>query len=288
MKRIVYFIFLFTVYWFKITPFRVLYLLSGILYFALYYIVRYRKEIVISNLRCAFPDKTPDEIMLTAKRFYRHLGDITLESIKGYTLGRSAVLKRYTVANPEILEKYYHASKNIICLASHYGNWEWGVLAVAPQVKYTMVSLYKPLSNLFVEKFIAAKRAGSGMKMVSIYDTKKSFELVTENPTGFIMAADQCPSNIEKAIWVRFLDKDTACLHGAEYYTKKYNMPVLFFDVQKRKRGNYILTIKEVYKDPVNAQNGEVTAAYMKLLEQSIRERPEYWLWSHKRWKHSR
>ena len=125
-----------------------------------------------------------------------------------------------------------------------------------------------------------------GMKMVSIYDTRTYFESPKEKTTGYIMAADQCPSNIEKAVWVKFFNKETACLHGVEYYTMKFKMPLVFFNVQKVKRSFYTLEIKEIKYNPEEYIPGLVTSTYMKMLEEIVDTKPEFWLWSHKRWKH--
>lgn len=220
--------------------------------------------------------------------FYRHLGDVLLESAKGYSLNAKEVLERYKIINPDFLDTYYNEGKTLICLASHYGNWEWGMLSVGLQLKYHMLALYKPLSNPYVNSHINRMRERLKMNLVSIYDTRQSFESVKQKPTAYIMANDQNPSNKVKAIWVDFFGIDTACLHGAEYYAKKYNMPVIFFDVRKPKRGYYTLEIKLISDNPATEAADAITIRYMKILEEVIKEKPEYWLWSHKRWKNFR
>lgn len=288
MKFLVYIIFRVTIFLFSITPFPVLFIISDCLGFILFYLVGYRKKVVFDNLKKCFPKKSDKEISKLSKDFFKHLGDITVESIKGYTLQKSEVLKRYKILNPEILNYYYDQNRTLICLASHFGNWEWGLLAVGLQMKYNMISLYKPLSNERIEKYLIDKRARYNMTLISIYETRQSFESVKSIPSAYIMAADQNPPNKDKAIWVNFMGIDTACLHGSEYYAKKYNMPVFFFDVRKPKRGYYTLEIKEISADPTKEKNDVITAKYMNKLENVIREEPAYWLWSHKRWKNFR
>lgn len=272
----------------RFTPFFLLRLFSSFLFIILYYIAGYRKKVVISNLKICFPEKNINEIHNIAKRFFLHLSDITLESLKGFSMTKNQMLKHYKVLNPEVLNDYFQQKKDIICLASHYGNWEWGILAVPGQVQFSMVALYKELSNKFIEKYLINKRAAMGMNMVSIYDTRTSFESQKEKPTGYIMAADQCPSNVEKAVWINFFKRETACLHGVEYYTMKYKMPIVFFDVRKIRRGYYTLKIKKIEYNSEQYKAGLVTSSYMKMLEEIIKEKPEYWLWSHRRWKHAK
>lgn len=288
MNFLVYIIFRFTIFLFSITPFPLLYLISDTLGFILFYFIGYRKKVVIDNLKKCFPDKSDKEIYMISKKFFRHLGDITIESIKGYSLSKQEILRRYKILNPEIINIYFDQKKTILCLASHYGNWEWGMLGVGMQLNYNMISLYKPLSNLRLENFLVDKRARYNMTLVSIYETRKSFESVKSMPSAYIMAGDQNPPNKEKAIWVNFMGIETACLHGSEYYAGKYNMPVVFFDVRKPKRGFYTLEIKIISENPFAEKENAITEKYMKTLENIIKEKPEYWLWSHKRWKYSR
>lgn len=288
MNYFVYLLFRLFLLKLKLTPFFALKFISWILYFFLYHVLGYRKKVVIDNLKRCFPEKSDSEIVRATKSFYLHLCDITLESLKGFSMSKAQLLRHYKIVNPQIFNNYAGKNNKLICLASHYGNWEWGILSVPVQVSIEMAALYKPLSNPYIDSFLLMRRAAMGMKMVSIYDTKTSFESQNTTTTGFIMAADQCPSNIEKAVWVRFFNNDTACLHGAEYYAMKYNIPILFFDVKKLKRNYYTLEVKEINYNIESYIPGTVTSAYMKLLEENIKNQPEYWLWSHKRWKHTR
>lgn len=288
MKFLIYLFFRFVITLFSITPFRVLYLFSSFFSFLLFYVIKYRKDVVFNNLRYAFPDWNEAKISDTAYRFYWHLSDITLESIKGFSMKKNQLIKRYKVLNPEIFNVYTGNSNNAICLASHYCNWEWGILATAFQININLLSLYKPLSNKYIEAYLQKRRSVSGMKMVSIYDTKKSFEENSNTFSAYIMAADQCPTNMEKAIWVDFFNRQTACLHGAEYYAHKLQMPIFYFDVKKTRRGFYTLTITKISDPESGLKPGELTSKYMKMLEQNIIAEPAFWLWSHKRWKNKR
>lgn len=286
MKFLEFISFRFLVAIFALTPYWKLYFISDFLYFILYHIFGYRKQVVFSNLERCFPDKSKEEISLIAKKFYKHLSDITLESVKGMSISTKSLEKRYTIKNVEIADKYFDAGKSILCLTSHYGNWEYGILATDKPIKHQAIALYLPLSNKFSETYGLKRRKRFGMQMVAVQETKSIFNPPPTSPVAVIMAADQSPSNIERAIWTNFLGIETACLHGPEAYAKKTNMPVLYLKISKPKRGYYSLEFEELINNPEKCKPNEITNVYFSRLEQDILNQPEYWLWSHRRWKH--
>ncbi len=288
MKKLSYYIFLGFIYFLKIIPFFLLYLVADLMYFFMYYILRYRRKVVYRNLVNSFPGKSSREINKIARAFYRNLGDILVESVKGYSMSQESFNKRYKIKNFEFVAKYLNKGRTVIALASHYGNWEWGIEAVAPVFHKKVVALYKPLSNKYIDKYLDEKRRKGGMYLVPTTETREIFEESVNNPTLFIMAADQNPGKVSKAIWVPFLNRETACLHGPESYARRYNTPLVYFDVQRVRRGYYILNIRDLYENPSQTQTGFVTGLYMQTLEKIIQEKPENWLWSHKRWKHNK
>ena len=287
-KKLEYFSFRILVVIFAIIPFPILYFLSDITYFFIFYILKYRKKVVLKNLKNSFPDKSEVEINLLCKKFFKHLSDITLESIKSMTISQKQLSKRYVIENTEILEDYFLKKQSILCLTSHYGNWEYGILATGNVFKHQVLALYLPLSNGYTENYGVKKRERFGTKMLSIRETKKIFSDDSEIPNAIILAADQNPSNKEKMIWVNFLNQDTACLHGPEAYAKKTNFPLIYFKITKIKRGFYSLKVEEFIKNPADVQNNLITERYMQKVEADIIQQPEYWLWLHKRWKHKR
>lgn len=269
----------------KVIPFALLYPFSSILYFFFYRVFSYRKQIVRSNLTESFPSKSAKEIKSLEKKFFRHLSMITVESMKGYSLNTKQILKRYELTNPEIVEKYFSKGQDIIAIASHYGNWEWGIASVGLQTKHSCYALYMPMKNRFIEKFLVQKRAKDNMHLVSIYKTRELFQEEKEKPALYIMASDQSPSNMEKAIWFDLFNRKTPWLHGTESYSRRYNLPVVYFQVKKSAKGYYQLTIIDLAENPNELAENEITKRYVQQLEKDILEQPEYWLWSHRRWK---
>jgi KDO2-lipid IV(A) lauroyltransferase len=256
--------------------------------FILYRVVGYRKQVVESNLRLVFPEKSDKEIQKLVSGSYRNLADVLVEGLKAFTMTRSQIRRRHKVLNPEICDQYYKDKRSVIAVPCHYGNWEWGSMSGSLQLIHQFVVFYKPLANKWVDRFARWSRAKYGGNLVSIYETAKIFRNYQNENSIFIMAADQSPSNASKAIWVDFLGRDTAFLHGPEFYAKKFNLPVVFVDIQRRRRGFYELTLEVIADNPSELEAGEITQRYATKLEEAIREKPENWLWSHRRWKHSR
>ena len=269
-------------------PFGALYLLSDGAAFLLYRVLRYRKKVVEENLLRCFPEKSPEERRLIRKRFYAHLADILLEGLKGLYISKDEVLKRYRFVNPELVNRYFREGRHVFAMPAHYGNWEWGVLSFALQVDHDVIGVYKPIHNPRVEAFMARRRTRFGLQLAPFYTTRQLMENPPARPSLFIMMSDQSPSSHKKAQWVTFFNQETACLHGADYYSRKLHCPVLFMDVQRVGRGYYEITFSLLFDDPATTPEGAVTQAYMSRLEAVIRDRPEDWLWSHRRWKRSR
>ena len=222
MQKLSYYIFLGFLYFLKIIPFFLLYLVADMMYYFMYYVLRYRRKIVYSNLENSFPEKEEIEIKEIARAFYRNLSDILVESVKGYSMSQESFRKRYKIENFEFVAQYLKKGRTVIALASHYGNWEWGIEAVAPVFQQKVVALYKPVSNIYIDQYLKEKRRKGGMSLVPITDTRETFEESVKNPTLFIMAADQNPGRVSKAIWVPFLNRETACIQGPESSDKLY------------------------------------------------------------------
>ncbi|RLD37247.1 MAG: hypothetical protein DRI89_15360 [Bacteroidetes bacterium] len=268
-----------------ILPFWVLYLFSDFLRFVLLNITGYRKAVVEDNLRKCFPEKDDSEIKRLIRLSYKNLADITVESFKGFTMSDQQIVARHKVIKPEMLDQFSEAGRGVILLPNHYCNWEWGAMSPSLQFKHQIVALYKPLSNKYIDRFVRKNRSRTGAFLGSIYKTAEIFEARKNEITGYVMASDQSPSNVKKSIWVDFLGRDTAFLHGPEMYARKYNTPVVFVDIQRVKRGFYTMDLTVISDQSKETKPGEITTTYAKLLEAVIQKKPENWLWSHKRWK---
>ncbi len=283
-KKIAYFLFLAFVTFFRIIPFGVLYIISDGMYFLLYRIVGYRKYVVRKNIDYVFPEKSIVEKREIERKFYKNLTDLILESLKGYTLSEKEILKRFSVTNSEILDEYYKQGKSLIMALAHMGNWELATASVVKDFKHKPVVLYKPLSNKYIDAFIYKQRKRFGLELLAIFNTAAYFSKKREIPKAFFMVADQyTPSKKRKR--ALFFGKDTVFLHGPETYSKKYDLPVIYMEVQKVKRGHYLATLSVLEENPTKLKEAELTQKYALRLEESIRKYPDTWMWSHKRWK---
>lgn len=285
MKLISTGLFLFFVMLIGLIPFRVLYAFSDFMRFVLYNLIGYRKSVVQKNLRDCFPDKSDAEIKRLTKLSYTNLTDVIVESIKAFTMTDKQLVKRYKLLQLENLVPYEKDAHDFILATCHYSNWEWGSLAPALQVKHKLIALYKPLSNKYMDHILRKSRSRTGTELASIYSTKQAFEAKRNQPVAIMMAADQNPGNPKKAIWINFLGRPTAFLDGVERYAKQFDMPIVFADIQRVKRGYYTIKLDTLVSDPRTLPHGEITRRYVERLVKAIEHQPENWLWSHKRWK---
>ncbi len=270
---------------FRLVPFGAMYVLSDGLAFLLYNIIGYRKKVVLENLRRSFPEKNEDEIRHIARLFYQNLTDTTLETVKYFTTSFAETSRRCPVLNPEAVNLYLDRGQPVILAGSHYNNWEITGLTMPPTFHGTTVTAYKPLTNKVIDRYLNWTRSRTGMEMVSMEDTFKEMRKRAGEPIVWILLSDQSPSSRKSAHWVTFLGQDTASLPGMDVLARKFNYPVLYYHVRRVKRGFYEVEFSEIWKNPSEAAEMDVTRAYARRLEEKIRERPENWLWSHKRWK---
>ncbi len=285
MNYIIYIVFRLFIFLFRFIPFWILYGFADLVYYLVYYVAPYRKKIVFQNLRRSFPGKSESEIEHIAKGFYHHFADMLIESLKAFTMSEEAVINRYQFNKDPITDEFYKKGLPVICIAGHYANWEWAGIAAGKQMLHKPVGFYKPLSNKFIDGYIQNTRVRGRSRLASIVNTAETFKTDWGEPAAFYMVADQSPSSARLAYWVTFLNQETAVLHGPEKYARVHNFPVVFASVKKLKRGFYSVDFELIEPEPNQTKTGEITGRFMKMLEDVIIANPEYYLWSHRRWK---
>jgi KDO2-lipid IV(A) lauroyltransferase len=211
-----------------------------------------------------------------------------VESLKLFTISKKSVLARLQVVNPELADKYFANGKSVIFVGGHYNNWELLAVAIDAQLKHHCVALYKPLTNKFFDIQMRKTRGKFGLEMVSIREARSFFENRKSELNAVIFGSDQSPGNPERAYWMKFLNQDTAVLFGAEKFAKEYNIPVLYGHINKIRRGYYTFELELITDDPKSMPYGAITEAHTRILEKDINREPQYWLWSHRRWKHKK
>jgi len=260
--------------------------ISDLLFVVVYYLIAYRKKVVIENLTNSFPQKPPQEIGEISRKFYRHLCDIIMESVKLFSISDAEALRRCTPSGTELLHRLYAEGRSAIIIGGHYNNWELAALRFKPLIPHRVIGIYSPLKNVFFNTKIQQSRARFGMELVPVKNTKQSFLALETERFVAIFGADQSPSRTSKNhYWTTFLHQDTAVFYGAEKYARKYNLPVIFVKIYKIKRSMYRYELALIEENPADTPKGEITKKHVQLLEQQIIEQPEYWLWTHKRWK---
>ena len=265
-------------------PLRVMYIFTDFIYLLLITIVPYRRKVVRKNLINSFPNKSKKELRKIERRFYRHLTNLLAEGIKNLNISEKALKKRFSVVNSEVLEELYNQNKSVLLVSGHYNNWEWLITAQNLIFSHQAVGIGMPLSNSFWDKKINEKRARFGMKIIHSKIVNSFFNNNKECIATLILA-DQSPGETNKCYWTEFLNQQTGVVYGPELLAHKYNHAVVFFHIKKIKRGKYSMELELITDAPRTTKWGEITTAHVRLLEEIIVERPENWLWSHKRWK---
>jgi len=269
-------------------PERFLYIFSDLLYVLMYYVIGYRKKVVFENLRMAFPEYNKAEIRRTAKKFYLHLSDLILESGRSHFYSEARALKKITYRNPELINELYGTGKQVMAVLGHYGNWEYlSTLGLA--IDYPVAAIYKPLRNKHMNKLVQRNRKTFGV--ITVPMEKIARTLITyksrEEPILTLFLGDQRPQFHKVQYWTKFLNLDTPVYLGTEKLARKMDAAVVFIKIRKKSRGRYEVEFELICKEPNLLEPHAITDAHVKILEDLIREEPAYWLWSHKRWKHS-
>jgi len=270
-------------------PLRILYVFSDVLFLLFYYFPTYRKKVVLSNLENSFPDKSPAERRKIGRKFYRHLADLFVETLKLTHLGNRELKKRFTITNPELLKRLYDSDHDLVVVHSHFNNWEW-LVSLPLYTEYRIVCIYKPLQNRNFNNFLNELRSRNNVKLTPmkhvVREVVENREKKIRTIYGFI--ADQTPAKPDIRYYTTFLNQETPVYLGIEKIAERYNMPVVFFNVQKVKRGCYSLTVELLFEKTAGLREYTVTEAHVRRLEELIRQNPEYWLWTHRRWKYKR
>ena len=266
-------------------PMWIIYLFTDFFYLLLILFIPYRKKVVRTNLRKSFPTLSLSEIKKIERKFYRHFTDLLAEGVKNFTISKKRIAKRMYVENPEIMDELYAKNKSVILVSGHYNNWEWLVTSQNNLFKHQALGIGMPLSNKFWDEKINKHRSRFGMKVVNAKNFKQAIASESNNPIAILVLGDQSPQDSNKSYWMQFLNQPTAVLFGTEQMANEYDFAVVFFKMIKVKRGHYKMCLTLVTEEPRSLNWGEITESHTHLLEEEIIKSPEFWIWSHKRWK---
>lgn len=273
-------------------PWKLFYLFSDLIYLIVYHIIGYRKAVVTDNLTHAFPEKSSKEIATIRKKFYSHMCDMFLESLKSMSISDKETQKHYKFINREGFQKLEDANKSYMLIAAHHANFEWGN-SIGLITKYTCVGVYKKVKNPHFDKLFKGIRGRFGAeivpnKQVSRHAVLKESRPATKGKRLYGIVADQTPKLEKNNHYKSFMGREVPVFVGAELLAKKLDLNYAFLKVKKIKRGYYEAEVVVISDDIKSTKDFQSTETYMNLVEEQIREQPELYLWTHKRWKHAR
>ena len=271
----------------SILPFRLLYLFSDMISFLLYYVIGYRKKVVLDNLKLAFPEKPEKELLKIRRKFYRHFVDVFIETIKTFSLSKKEMNKHFTFTNIEVLNDLYKNGKSTILVGTHYANWEW-ILSLNPFLKYKGYGAFTRVNNKYFNNQIVKSRSKFGANLVVTSKMKSTIESNEKNnvQSMYGLLSDQSPQLKRTKYWGEFFGIKVPIHVGAETLAKKYDMNIVLFETKKIKRGYYNATFTVITDNATTYPDYELTDIFLRKTEEHIREQPEFYFWTHKRFKH--
>jgi Kdo2-lipid IVA lauroyltransferase/acyltransferase len=276
--------------YFSKLPFFVLYGISNFAYFIIYRVIKYRKNVVMENLSHSFPEKTDEEITQIAKKFYKHIADLFIEFLKGYSISKDEINERVKIVNLEVVRKYTDNNQSVIIVTGHISNWEW-LLHPLNLSGIPMDIVYQKLSSPLFDKLTLFIRSRFTITpLIEKQDTLRKTVDRKDVTRALVLGSDQSPQNWKTAYWTTFLNQDSGFFTGTERIARKYDYPVIFSEMRRIKRGYYEIEFTEIaipseYQD---LPMGEITERFVRILDKSIHKFPSDYLWSHRRWKHKR
>lgn len=268
-------------------PFGIIYRLSAVMYFFVYYVVRYRRKVVFEHLHQAFPDYNEAQVAQIAKGFYRNFCDVSLEIFKVGSLSAEALSQRVEFENIEELQPILDRGQSMILLSAHYCNWEWLLLSTALKMPIPLDVVYKPLHNASMNNFMFETRSRFNVDPIDLNEFTNEIIKRKGTQRAYCILADQKPRSKGKAYTADFLNRETRFFIGPEKIAQFVKIPVVFVTMQRLKQGYYRVSFKVIAEPPYEKQRDAfpITEAYVRELEQLIYQSPEGWLWSNRRWR---
>ncbi len=265
----------------------VLFTLADLIYFLFNHIYAYRKTVIDLNLINAFPHKRSEELWYIRSNYYRHLADFIVETIKSISISKNELKERIQLQHESyaLLRKYENTGQHIFVVLGHYGNWEWASLLAGLETKLPSFALYASPSNKTFEKFLLKNRSRFGCQLVAMNQVKSLYVQLQKKTSLVAFVADQTPVDTENAYWTKFMSLETPFFKGFDTLAQKTNAIVVYASIQKINRGYYELSFETITENAQQETENFIAEKYVRLLEKDIHTKPEFWLWSHRRWK---
>ena len=288
--QLLLFILVYPIIWLiSILPFRLLYLFSDFVCFLVYRVFGYRKKVVRENIAMALPHLTVKERLNIEKKFYSHMCDMFLEMIKTMNISQKEMEKRFVFTNLDLYRDLEKKGKSIALLCAHYASYEWAV-SMNYHIAFEGYGIYKKINNKYFDKLIKDIRSKFNATLLNTRETIPTIErnYKTNHMSVYGLASDQSPQASKAFHWALFMGIETPVHTGAEMLAKRFDMNVIFLRNKKVKRGYYEATFELMADNPKDVPNYEISEDFLRRVEKQIHEAPEFYLWTHKRWKHKR
>jgi len=252
-------------------------------------VVRYRRQVVENNLLRVFGNKSREELRVIMKNYYRNLTDLIIETMMINAMKMEDLNKRISYNNIEVFDYFYEKGKSVMLLTGHIGNWEWAVMSLDNRIKHNCYAIVKPLNNKYFEKYLSSLRTKFVPdRLIHFKTTIRDLIKHKNEKICCIILGDQRPTKNEIEHWGNFLGQDTPIYLGGEKLARMFDYAVVYMDIQRKRRGYYTVNFKIIAEDVKVLPELQVTNRYLELLEESINNNPDNWLWSHNRWKYNR
>lgn len=266
-------------------PLPLLYLFSKLSFLLVYYLVRYRRDIVSDNLLHAFPDKTPRERQRIEKDYYQFICDNFVEVMHSPSMSKEQLLERIEFTNLEVIQPYLDAEQSMQFLSIHQGNWEWVLQILSSKLGLPVDAVYKPLHSELFEEIVLENRSRFGSHLIPSKNAMKELLRKRREFRAFIMTAEQAPIRRDKKYWQVFFNRPSSFYLGPQKIAELTKYPVFYLKVHRREQGYYQLSFELIAEPPFEKNSFDVLDAYIERIEQAIREQPETWLWSNRKWR---
>tara|TARA_B110000444_G_scaffold45010_1_gene40943 strand:+ start:11139 stop:11996 length:858 start_codon:yes stop_codon:yes gene_type:complete len=268
-------------------PNKIIYFLSDILSFIAYKLLKYRLEIVRVNLKKSFPNLGPKTLKSIEVAFYKNFCDVLVENLLLHSISKPELQNKMKLINPKVFKDLNFKSKGVLLVGAHYNNWEWMALSLSTYLNNRLYTVYKPLSNLSVDKIMKDSRKRFGANIIPMDSFAKTVIKNKNQASVNLMLVDQSPHKSKLDFFCNFLNQDTPVYLGPEKLIKSTELELYFIEVHRVKRGNYEMKVVPLLHNTLS-KFGDITELHVKHLENLIQMRPQNWLWTHRRWKHSR
>ncbi|MGA9588522.1 MAG: lysophospholipid acyltransferase family protein [Salegentibacter sp.] len=272
----------------SILPFRLFYLVSDFICFLVYRIFRYRRKTVTENLKLIFPEKPEPEILSIRRKFYSHMCDMFLEMIKSMSISSEELKARFIFTNPEEIKRIEKLDKSLILMCGHYASYEWMIALQLYDVKYRAYGIYKKIKNPYFDDLVRKIRGRFEGILIPTVEASRTIAANEKkgNNSIYDMIADQSPKWSKSKFWTEFMNIEVPVFAGSEKLARDFDMAVAYLHIEKVGRGRYHATLESITNSPREEPEFYVTKRFFEKLENQIRTAPEYYLWTHKRWKH--